>query len=245
MDHSWLSLVGSWCNKPTPVLKTHLTSFWRSRCCHRSTNSLRFTATATTHSFLTLVTPATCRPLPLQPLYPMTPMWRSHRSSLCSSTSASSFDNTSAAPDQGALFEAAAQHLSNTLERNYTAGEVREHCSIAKLKRRRRRQTETGVKSRHKQREAERKEYREMASKRLTRHTAADFVARHGNEPAPLPVKARSASVTTDLACALAESIDQLEHRSKPPFSKEEEERRQRGGGRGFSSRAAASIRHN
>lgn len=129
-------------------------------------------------------------------------------------------DSTNSTVDEAALWEAAAHHLTITLDRSFTAGEVREHISIAKNKKRRRRQTEDGAKSRFKAREAQRAEYSALVSTRRTRHSIAAFEEKHGSEPAPLQPTARSASTATFHACSMVDAYNQLLARSKPPSTK-------------------------
>ena len=126
------------------------------------------------------------------------------------------FVSTPLAPDQGALFEAAAQHLSNTLERAFTAGEVKQHVNNARTKRKRRRQTIHAANSRLRAKQARAAEHEEKVSSARTRRQHQRAEEEHGPAPPPPTVAIRSASIVTSRACALIEALDDLHARSRP-----------------------------
>ena len=130
------------------------------------------------------------------------------------------FNNTLTASDDSALFETAAQHLSLTLSRQYTAGEVAQQLQIAKSKRRRRKNTESAAHRKLATQQAELAEHEAQLSAARTRRQREQVLEVIGPEPAPPRLSIRTASTVTSHACALLTAIESLRSRSKPPSAK-------------------------
>jgi len=126
------------------------------------------------------------------------------------------FDSTPCISDEALLFEAAAQHLTTTLERVFTGGEVRAHVSNARVKRKRRKQTVNSANHRVRVKEAKIAEYDEKMSTARTRKQREKMEAELGTAPTLSAVTLRSASTLSTHACAMIDSLTRLQSRRAP-----------------------------